>query len=93
MEETLKQILSKLNTMEEKVNKIDSIEKELKELKTDVKDLKGQVTGLEGKVTCIEGKIDKLTEREENHFNQVINEIQYVYEGLDKRITPLETKV
>ena len=59
---------------------------ELKELKTDVKDLKG-------KVSIIEGKIDKLTEREENHFNQVLNEIQYTYDGLDKRITPLETKV
>ena len=59
---------------------------ELKELKTDVKDLKS-------KVTSLEGKIDKLAEREENHFNQVINEIQYVYDGLDKRITPLETKV
>lgn len=33
MEEVLKQILNKLDTMEEKVNKIDNIEKELKEIK------------------------------------------------------------
>ncbi|MEQ8187682.1 MAG: hypothetical protein ABRQ39_06880 [Candidatus Eremiobacterota bacterium] len=59
---------------------------ELKELKTDVKDLKG-------KATSLEGKIDKLAEKEENHFNQLANEIQYLYDGMDKRISVIEAKV
>ncbi len=62
MEETLKLILNKLDTMG----------KDIQELK--------------------EGQ-SKLAEKETDHFNQVINEIQYVFTDLDKRITALEAKV
>ncbi len=44
MEDTLKQILNKLD-------KLDVIEEELKELKTDVKDLKGKIDKLAEKET------------------------------------------
>lgn len=80
MEEVLKQILSELKEFKE----------EFQEFKQETKE---KFTSLETGQKKLEGKIDKLTEREENHFNQVLDEIQYTYEGLDKRITPLETKV
>jgi len=62
MEETLKLILNKLDTMGKDI-------KELKESQA------------------------KLAEKETDHFNQVINEIQYVFTDLDKRITAIEAKV
>jgi peptidoglycan hydrolase CwlO-like protein len=79
-EQILKEILSELR----------EVKTELKEFKQETKE---RLTSLETGQKKLEGKIDKLTEREENHFNQVLNEIQYTYEGMDKRITPLETKV
>jgi peptidoglycan hydrolase CwlO-like protein len=83
MEDTLKLILSKLNGLEEGQ----------KTMQNDISQLKNGQARLEGKVSSIEGKIDKLTEKETDHFKQVLDEIQYTYEGLDKRITPLEAKV
>ncbi len=93
MEETLKQILNKLE-------KLDVIDKELKELKTDINGLKIDVDGLkagqerlEGKVTGLESKIDKLAVKEEEHFNQVLNEIGYVFNDLENKIKAVDTKV
>ena len=45
-EQILKEILSKLNAIEEKVNKIDGIEKELKELKEGQNSLKKDIKDL-----------------------------------------------
>ncbi len=83
MEDILKQILNKLDTMEGSI----------KELKEGQAKLEGKVTGLESKVTSIEGKIDKLTVKEEEHFNQVLNEIGYVFNDLENKIKAVDTKV
>ncbi len=80
MEEILKQILSEIKKTNEK---LDSLEKEIK---TDIKELK------EGQVK-LEGKIDKLSEKEEEHFNQVLNEIGYVFNDLENKIKAVDTKV
>jgi chaperonin cofactor prefoldin len=83
MEETLKLILNKLDTMESSIN----------HLKEGQSRLEGKVNGLEKGQEVINDRLDKIDNKIENRFNQVLNEIQYLYDGMDKRITALEAKV
>lgn len=92
-EQILKEILSKLNAIEEKVNKIDDIEKELKELKEgqnslkkDVKDLSGMVkvigSNIDSEIVGINKKLDRLSAKQDI-FSATVKEHELRLEDLE----------
>lgn len=65
----------------------------LKQILSELKELKEGQARLEGKVTSLEGKVDKLSERETEHFNLLFEEQARIFDSFDKRITVIEAKI
>lgn len=69
------------------LSKLESIEKNMNEQFTQVNSRLGK---LEINVVKLESSIDKLKDKEQEHFEFLLDEYGKVYNDLDKRITILE---
>jgi len=104
MEDTLKQILNKLNVMEEKVNKmeekinkIDNIEKDMKEFRTEFQEsrheVKEKLHDMDNRTIILLSDLKGFREETRHEFNIIETDTKLIlqqFPEIEKRLEDLE---